>query len=407
VAPEDAATRFAMFQVARDIAAKLGKMADAFAAIEASAIWFAVDDLEEKALALKTAALENVPKEVVEAAVKVVEEAEKRVRPDIVSELLGQQALFPALADAPELGARIEAAKKREEASAADRQTSVKLATEVKKDPENPMANLEYGRFLCFRLGDWEDGLSKLLKGGDAALKALAAKELAQPKDAPGYIEIAKLWFDFAAKADETTKAGALMRAKNWYEKASGNDAPKSELLAIVQRLSEINKQLKALGAAPITRSSDPVTRKSFNSIRSPVAFESQWIAVGAGEATPMGVALNADASLSSRFKLLDGGSVNFSCVPDGRPVKIDVGSEDVVFKPAEGMEPVLVSVERKGTDVKVVLNSAGKVLEEKTLKLAAGKQAPVVSFGVSGQAGKTGFTLKSVVVNGPVKPAS
>ena len=340
----------------------------------------------------------------VEAAVALLEEAEKRARPDIVDELLRQ---LPAMTDPPELSTRIEAAKKRAATASADREISRKLATELKKDPESPSANLQYGQHLCFRVGEWEDGLPKLIKGGDAALRELANKESAVPKDVKGQLDLAKAWFDHTPKADDSLKAGILVRSKYWYDKAIANNLPATERLPVNQKLTEIAKQLAALGNVTLARPGEAVTRRAFNTLRSQIAFESQWVSVGSDGVTPAGVMLNADASLTSRFKVLDGGSVVFSFLPDGRPIKLSFCGEEVSFSPAQGKSPVFISVDRKGNDIHFVLRSVAEiVLEDKNINLAAAKQQPTsITFGVVGLSLNMGLNMKSIVVNGPVKP--
>jgi hypothetical protein len=70
----------------------------------------------------------------------------------------------------------------------------------VDKNPADPAANFEIGRFQCFVKGDWDVGLSFLAKGSDAGLGALAAKDLAAPTDPERQLEVADGWWDLAEK---------------------------------------------------------------------------------------------------------------------------------------------------------------------------------------------------------------
>lgn len=406
LAPVDAATRFALFQEARDLAAAAGQVADALKASEARSKWFDADELADKAAALKVAAQGAVGKAVVESALSVVEDAERQARPDIVDELFRRRELFPQSADTPDLNARIQAAEKRWESTAAERESSRRLAADFRKDPENPATNLAYGKHLGFRVGEWADGLPKLAKGDDPALKDLARKDLANPKDPRGQVEVAKAWFDYAAKAEAVHRPGILLRAKHWYDRAVAGELPPQEKLSAGQRLSEINKQV-GMSAATLARPGEPVVRHGFNTIRTATAVETQWVLVGSDGFTPEGVVLKNDASTTSRFKVLDKARVEFFFVPDGREVKVQLNGEEAVFKPAAGASPVSLSVERAGNALKFALKSfTGTVEVEKSATLAGAKQEPTpVTFGVSGPAEKDGLRMTAVVVSGPVKP--
>ncbi|MCE9529905.1 MAG: hypothetical protein K8T89_01995 [Planctomycetes bacterium] len=409
VAPDDPVTRYALFQEARDLAGKLGRMEDAFKAIEARAAWFASDELADKTGALKAAAQGTVTKAVAEAAVAVVEDAEKLGRPDIVDELFRQRELFPQAADTPELTAKIVAAEKRWTEAGKERETSLALATELQKTPNDPKANLEYGKYLCFRIGEWTEGLPKLVKGEDMALREIAKNELANPKEPKSQIEIAKAWFDYAAKAEDLVKAVILLRAEYWYNKAAMGNVQAIEKLQIASKLSEIKKQIKGLGSVAATIPGEPIQRKGFNTVRTKIAVESQWVAVNTDPITPEGLPLKDDAALTSRFYFLDGCLIEFMFVPDGRELKMTLNGESVTMKPVIGSNDVLLSVQRKGPELLFMLKSfSGTVLEEKTVMLMPNKLEPTtITLSVLGAADKDGLKLKSATVTGPVKPTS
>src|SRR5262249_35252603 len=51
-------------------------------------------------------------------------------------------------------------------------------ARTLQQKPDDPDANLATGKYLCFRKGEWARGLPCLAAGSDAALQALAKKDL-------------------------------------------------------------------------------------------------------------------------------------------------------------------------------------------------------------------------------------
>ena len=72
----------------------------------------------------------------------------------------------------------------------------------LKTDPDDAAASLAVGRWSCFWQGDWEEGLKLLAKGSDAALKSLAAEELAaKPAKADDSVARGDAWWNMAEKA--------------------------------------------------------------------------------------------------------------------------------------------------------------------------------------------------------------
>jgi hypothetical protein len=407
-APDDPPSRFAQFQEARSLAIRLGRMEDAFKAIDAMAIWFEIDDLAEKATALKEAGKGTVSRAVVEAAANVIEQAEKLARIDVVDELLRQRELFPQLPDAADANAKIQAAEKRWTNAANDREAGKRLIADWMKDPENAGTNFAYGKHLCFRLGQWTEGLPRLLKGDDPTLKDLAKKDQASPKDGKSQLDLAVAWRDYADKADDMIKPGALLRAKFWYDQASRSaDLTAGEKNSANARIGEINRQVEMLPNAPLSRGGVPVRRQQFNSIRNAVALETQWAFAGSDGLGPDGLLIKGEGTLVSRFRVLDACRVEFAFVPDGREISVQLNGETAAFKPALTTAIVFVIAERKGAKVTFSLKSfTGTMLDEKSGTLTAGKDdASAILFKVAAAPDKEGILMKSIVVNGMVRP--
>ena len=68
----------------------------------------------------------------------------------------------------------------------------------LEQHPEDAEANLVVGKNLCFRKGDWDDGLDFLARGSDPVLKELAQNDLALPRDAKAQIELGDAWWERA-----------------------------------------------------------------------------------------------------------------------------------------------------------------------------------------------------------------
>ena len=84
----------------------------------------------------------------------------------------------------------------------------------LKTDPDDAGACLAVGRWYCFCQGDWDEGLKLMAKGSDAALKSLAAAELAsKPSKADDRVARGDAWWDLAEKAAGKAKAAMRRRA--------------------------------------------------------------------------------------------------------------------------------------------------------------------------------------------------
>src|SRR5260370_17029920 len=113
-----------------------------------------------------------------------------------------------------------------------------KLATA----PEDPAANLMFGRYLCFFQGDWSHGLPLLAKGSDVALKALAVKELAAPNTVKEQMAIADGWWNWGAVQKDREQRNLVKHAKDWYAKA-GPASTEKDRAAIINRILEAQKK--------------------------------------------------------------------------------------------------------------------------------------------------------------------
>jgi WD40 repeat protein len=112
------------------------------------------------------------------------------------------------------------------------------------KDPGDADANPKVGRFRCIHQDAWDEGLPLLAKGGNDALKALAAKDLAEPAEANARKEVGDGWWAAAATAKPRSAArqAFLRRAYHWYKPALPQLT--TGQAEIKQRLNFVTKQL-------------------------------------------------------------------------------------------------------------------------------------------------------------------
>ncbi len=106
--------------------------------------------------------------------------------------------------------------------------------------PGDADANLQYGSYLCLAAGDWARGLPHLAKGSDVALKELAQRDLAGPKDGPQQKKLAEDWQQIAQTQADFEPC--RQRAGHWYQQAHASGG-----LNALDRLT-IENALKKLG---------------------------------------------------------------------------------------------------------------------------------------------------------------
>jgi hypothetical protein len=153
-----------------------------------------------------------------------------------------------AVAHSRRLGQPEAVARAARETNAAGREFApVKAALRTLEiNPDDPAANLTAGRFRCFVRDDWERGLPLLAKGSDAALTALARKDLAVSDNAPARKELADAWLQQANKSSGAEQAAFRRRAHYCYKEAlAGLEGPARAEAA--GRLASLELQLPQL----------------------------------------------------------------------------------------------------------------------------------------------------------------
>jgi hypothetical protein len=223
---EEGAGKFAAFSEARDVAASAGYAMTAFKAIDALAGAFAGIDVPAMRVAAlasaeKTATLPGSFAFIAESYLKLSDSA-------LAGADLGAAVKYSISAEAAskrssnaDVTAR--AAQLRKDLKVLQPQFTgldaarVKLATE----PDDPAANLLAGKFLCLVVGDWENGLSNLSKGSDAALRDAALRDLNTGKTPAGRVGLGDAWNALAEKQTIVLcKQHLNARAAYWYELA-------------------------------------------------------------------------------------------------------------------------------------------------------------------------------------------
>jgi len=214
---EDPAVRWILLRDARDVAAEAIDLDAAFAAAAVAAEQFDAKPEALRAAALATAKKSATSAEDAGALAEVLlalsepafaaEEFEGAAALAKDAEALARTAKAVALAErAKERGA--DAAEARKDRDAARR-----------AEPADPLAS---GKYLCFWRGRWEEGLPLLEKSGDAALKALAAKERSGASTVQAKADLAQAWAEAAQRKEKGTpeRRRYWLRSVAWGERA-------------------------------------------------------------------------------------------------------------------------------------------------------------------------------------------
>lgn len=91
------------------------------------------------------------------------------------------------------------------------------------KPPANSAADNEMiGKVLCFRKGQWSEGLPKLAESGNEELKNLAQKELGSPESVADRLAVADGWWSVSEKYAPPDNKQIRQHAVEWYKKVVG-----------------------------------------------------------------------------------------------------------------------------------------------------------------------------------------
>jgi len=218
------ATQFILLSRARDLAAQAGDDSLAFQAVDELDRTFEIDAMAMKVELFKTlgkaARTSDTHKSLAALALDLLDKTRSSDRFDLTEEIAKFTAIEAAKSKDKDLVQQVQACRKDLD-NAKKTFSQIETANEtIKNDPNDPDANLTLGRYLCFALADWKEGLHYLAKGSDKNLLKLAAEEQNHPADADAQIALADNWWDQAQSVQNHVKENIMRHAGQWYEKA-------------------------------------------------------------------------------------------------------------------------------------------------------------------------------------------
>jgi hypothetical protein len=218
---EDVAVRYVMLRQARELAVDAGDFHLAFTAVDQMAADFAINPLELKLSALSSG-LDKTNLPPLELAAAYLHAIDDWLDVGDVDSARRTMVLVHNCQrhapNNPALSQRVIDYEKRMADARKDLRDVAVAAQKLKKQPDDPALNQTVGLYLC-KVGRWNDGLPMLAKGTDAALRALAAKDLANPTEATAIMEVADAWWT-GDDAKSLRLSQTRKRATYWYQKA-------------------------------------------------------------------------------------------------------------------------------------------------------------------------------------------
>jgi WD40 repeat protein/serine/threonine protein kinase len=222
---DDPAGRYVLLREARGLAAAAGDAATAITAIDQMARLYEVDDTA----AMKVTALTTASKVVTkpEPAKALAESALVVLEELVAGDYYKKAEQVAALAEAAARKAgqaaftkRVEAQVKEVKAAEKDHEAAEVARAVLRRQSDDPEANLTVGKYLCFRKGDWDAGLPLLARSGDKALREAAEADLARPGAADEQKKVGDRWWDLAEQKPVLGKTHLQRRAAYWYQQA-------------------------------------------------------------------------------------------------------------------------------------------------------------------------------------------
>jgi hypothetical protein len=131
----------------------------------------------------------------------------------------------------------------------------------LKKNPDDPTANMSKGLFMCFVQNDWTTGIGYLTKAGDPKLRELAKHEEAKPADTKGMLDLGDEWWNTAAeRAGTSTEMLYRERACYWYDQVVGQ-LDGADKARVEKNLSNRPQRAWNEKSAPAAPPADPMAK--------------------------------------------------------------------------------------------------------------------------------------------------
>lgn len=223
---DDTVTQYILWEEAWHAALEGGNLVLAMSLLDEEASRFEIDLPERQLDAVKQvvqlARTATDRKLLAEAAYKIATDAAGGANFEVAEQAIRIAASSAAKAGDNKLKSEIATSAKQIDGLKKQAALANQAAERLKAEPDNPKANLAYGRYLCSIKGDWSKGLQHLKKSGDSELAAIIESDEKQPGDNVARLALADKWWTHAQTALADDKPIMLARACYWYEQSVG-----------------------------------------------------------------------------------------------------------------------------------------------------------------------------------------
>jgi len=224
---DDPLTQYVLLRMACDLGSSVGELGRTLQAVDEIASRYDVSPLELKADVLATTleatrgapALSVANLDVIENGLLLADQALIAGEPELADRFSKLAGTVARRTKSRELLQEVLARARAVERLKEEAESFQRALRTLEEAPEDAGANLVVGRWYCFVKDRWEEGLSYLAKGSDAALAALAEKELQEPTDPHDQLVIGQRWWRQAEGEGGYVKARILLRAEHWFKR--------------------------------------------------------------------------------------------------------------------------------------------------------------------------------------------
>jgi len=217
---DDAAARYALLDVAKNISAAAGDVKTALEIVDSQAERYKFDSILSKAAvlskAVKSQRLPKTHQTIVPLIHAVLDEAIREDRFRLTKPLSELAVTSARKSRNPKLIKATRIRIKQLAAIEKQAETAKKALAILKENAEDPEANVTVGKYYCLIKDQWDKGLPYLARGSHEGLKNLAAAELAVGSDA---LALGDEWWASAAKQDKADQTAMKRRAVHWYNR--------------------------------------------------------------------------------------------------------------------------------------------------------------------------------------------
>jgi hypothetical protein len=224
---------FVLLREAHDLSAAAERPRLAMEAVDEIDKWFVIDPLALKLKALTTLAgstSDPVVRRTADVALAQVKQAIRADNFDAGQRLLdlADQAVQKVARGDKKVQDKLRARREELAEARKEHEPVAEAKQKLAREANDPAANLEVGKHLCYFRDRWDDGLPLLAKGGDPPLQALARKDLSEPGDAREQLSLGDGWW----------MRGQWRRAVYWYALAETR-VPEADKPRVVARLKD------------------------------------------------------------------------------------------------------------------------------------------------------------------------